>query len=70
MPLDVMSSGSTPDEARTAVDEALHLFLATAMDIGTLDDILLEAGYTLREGNWVSPMCVETERRTTDVGAL
>ena len=41
MPLDVMSSGPTPDEARTAVDEAVHLFLVTAIDMGTLDDILV-----------------------------
>jgi predicted RNase H-like HicB family nuclease len=36
MPLDVMSSGKTPDEARKALDEAVHLFLVTAADMGNL----------------------------------
>jgi predicted RNase H-like HicB family nuclease len=39
MPLDVMSSGKTPDEARKALDEAVHLFLATAADLGTLEEV-------------------------------
>lgn len=45
MPLDVMSSGLTPEAARIALDEAVHLFLVTAADIGTLDEILQETGY-------------------------
>ena len=43
VPLDVMSSGPTPDEAKEALDEALYLFLHTAMEMGTLDEILQEA---------------------------
>jgi len=43
VPLDVISSGPTPDEAKEALDEALHLFLHTAMEMGTLDEILQEA---------------------------
>jgi predicted RNase H-like HicB family nuclease len=39
MPLDVMSSGKTPEESRNALDEAVHLFLITAMDMGTLERI-------------------------------
>ncbi len=35
MPLDVMSSGSTPEEARKALAEAVHLFLMTAADCGS-----------------------------------
>jgi hypothetical protein len=68
MPLDVMSAGLTPDEARKALDEAVHLFLITAVDMGTLDDLLQEAGYELQEGNWVSPAWVVIERRVTEVG--
>ena len=47
MPLDVMSSGKTPDDARKALDEAVHLFLVTAADMGNLDEILQDAGYEL-----------------------
>jgi predicted RNase H-like HicB family nuclease len=53
MPLDVMSSGKTLEEARQALAEAIQLFLITAADIGTLDEVLQEAGYELRQGNWV-----------------
>ena len=30
MPIDVASAGETPDQARAALDEAVHLFLLTA----------------------------------------
>jgi predicted RNase H-like HicB family nuclease len=36
MPLDVMSSGKTADEAWKALDEAAHLFLVTTADMGNL----------------------------------
>jgi len=45
LPLDVMSSGKTPEEARKALYEAVELFLDTAAEMGTLDEILLETGY-------------------------
>jgi predicted RNase H-like HicB family nuclease len=44
MPLDVMSAGRTPEEARKVLDEAVHLFLGTAAEASTLD-LLDEAGY-------------------------
>jgi len=69
VPLDVMSSGLTPEEAKEALDEALHLFLRTAMEMGTLDEILQEAGYEFRDGIWVEPALVTVERRSTAVGA-
>jgi predicted RNase H-like HicB family nuclease len=50
MPLDVMSSGGTPEEARKALDEAVHVFLVTAADMGTLKEILEEAGYEMKKG--------------------
>lgn len=39
MPLDVMSSGPTTEAARKAVEEAVSLFLETAAEMGTLEDI-------------------------------
>jgi predicted RNase H-like HicB family nuclease len=68
MPLDVMSSGDTPEGARRALDEAVHLFLMTALDAGTLDDILQEAGYEFRNGKWVGPSWVAIERHSAVVG--
>jgi predicted RNase H-like HicB family nuclease len=46
MPIDVMSSGPTPESARAALDEALRAFVGAAAEMGTLNDILLECGYS------------------------
>jgi predicted RNase H-like HicB family nuclease len=67
MPLDVISAGPTPEEARKALDEAVHLFLVTAADMGTLEEILQESGYEFRQGGWASPSWVAIERRSTVV---
>ena len=40
MPVDVMSSGRSVEEARSALDEAVRLFLRTAADMGTMEHIL------------------------------
>ncbi len=40
MPLDVMSSGPDPKSARKALEEAVHVFLLTAEEMGTLEEIL------------------------------
>jgi hypothetical protein len=63
MPLDVMSAGLSPEEARKALDEAVHLFLVTAADMGTLEEILQESGYEFQRGGWVSPSWLGIERR-------
>jgi predicted RNase H-like HicB family nuclease len=68
MPLDVMSSGHTPEAARIALDEAVHLFLVTAASMGTLEEILQETSYKLQDGNWVSPDWVAIERHSVRVG--
>jgi predicted RNase H-like HicB family nuclease len=43
MPLDVASAGSSADEARAALDDAVRLFLRTAEDHGTLEEVLEDA---------------------------
>ena len=68
MPLDVMSSGLTPEAARIGLDEAVHLFLVTAADIGTLDEILQETGYKFQDGKWISPQWVAIEKHSVTVG--
>ena len=67
MPLDVMSSGSTPEAARTALEEAVRLFLKTVSEIGTLEEVLEEAGYRLHEDRWISPEWVAIEKQSTAV---
>ena len=63
MPLDVASSGTDPDAARRAVDEAVRAFVASCANAGTLDQVLEEAGYERHGGRWQSPSWVSVERR-------
>jgi predicted RNase H-like HicB family nuclease len=67
MPLDVMSSGPTPEDARKALDEAVRVFVKTAADTGTLEQVLDEVGYRLEGGHWVSPPWVAIERHSTAI---
>jgi hypothetical protein len=62
------SSGGTPEEARKALDEAVHPFLVTAENVGTLEEILEEAGYQFKKGRWVSPSWLAIEKHSTAVG--
>jgi hypothetical protein len=45
MPLDFMSAGPTAEAARVALDEAVSLFLETAAEAGTLEEVLHECGF-------------------------
>jgi predicted RNase H-like HicB family nuclease len=62
MPLDVVSSGPTPDAAREAVYEAVRAFLLTAADAGTLEEVLEDCGYERRGNNWICPDFVALEK--------
>lgn len=54
--LDVSSCGHTEEEARNNLQTALHLFLEEAARMGTLSDILSEAGYDISQQLMLSPM--------------
>lgn len=58
VPIDVASSGDTPESARMALLEAVELFVATARQHGTLTEVLEECGYTHDQGRWVAPRLV------------
>jgi predicted RNase H-like HicB family nuclease len=68
MPLDVASSGDSPEKARHALDEAVRLFLRTATDHGTLDEVLEDAGYKHDAEAWHSPAWIALERHQAVVG--
>lgn len=60
--LDVSSCGKDIDEARRNLKTAVRLFIEEAEKLGTLDDILREAGYQRStDGRWKSPRIVSTE---------
>jgi len=52
MPLDVMSCGKTPDQARHALVEAVDLFLATAAQSSTLDVAIVLTPNQAYPGRW------------------
>jgi predicted RNase H-like HicB family nuclease len=52
-PMNVLTCGDTREEAEHALEEAVELFLETAREIGTLDDVLVECGYVAVGGKWV-----------------
>lgn len=68
-PLDVVSAGSTPEKARKALREAVHLFLETAEETGSLEEVLIECGYEFDGTTWRSPAWISIERQTTAIGA-
>jgi predicted RNase H-like HicB family nuclease len=54
--LDVSSCGATDEEARRNIRDAVRGFLAASADMGTLDEILREAGYRREGGEWRAPI--------------
>jgi predicted RNase H-like HicB family nuclease len=65
--LDISSCGNTNDEARKNIKDAVQGFLETSRDIGSLDWILEEAGYTRNGESWVAPEFVAIDRETVSV---
>ena len=61
LPLNVMSCGSSPKEARRNLDEAITLFLRTAADQGNLEEVLKEVGYRRTGDVWQPPEVVASE---------
>jgi predicted RNase H-like HicB family nuclease len=60
--LDVSSCGGTKERALKNLKEAVRLFLDEAEKIGTLDQILQEAGYLKRRSKLEDPKFVGTQR--------
>ncbi|HEY5345706.1 MAG TPA: hypothetical protein VIK62_05120 [Verrucomicrobiae bacterium] len=69
MPLDVASSGATPQAARTALDEAVKLFIKTADEHGTLTEVLEDAGYKNDGAQWRCPDWISIEKHSALVAA-
>jgi predicted RNase H-like HicB family nuclease len=67
LPLDVSSAGDSAESARLALQEAIELFISTARDNGTLNDVLEECGYVLQNGRWVAPQIVAQQQESLPV---
>jgi len=67
--LDVSSCGHDIDEARANLRTAVRLFVEEAERLGTLDQVLQEAGYVPNgKGGYIPPRVIAAERSTIAVG--
>jgi predicted RNase H-like HicB family nuclease len=66
--LDVSSCGASREEARKHIVEAVEGFLKTSAELGTLEEILKEAGYVSTDDGWQPPEFVSLDHMTLDVG--
>jgi len=62
--LDVSSCGGTKDRARRNLKEAVRLFLEEAEKMGTLEQILEEAGFSRTRQKLAGPKLIALERLT------
>lgn len=62
MELDVSSCGGTKEKALRNLKEAVRLFLEEADKMGTLEQILEEAGYSRRKSRFEAPKLITTRR--------
>lgn len=62
--LDVSSCGSTAEQARSNIADAVRGFLEASEQMGTLDEILQEAGYEREGESWRAPEFVALDRLT------
>ena len=60
--LNVSSFGNTQKNARSSLKEAVELFLEECKSMGTLDDVLTEAGFKPKNKQWYSNDPLVTER--------
>ncbi|MGA3323779.1 MAG: type II toxin-antitoxin system HicB family antitoxin [Terriglobia bacterium] len=65
--LDVSSCGATDEEARRNIRDAVRGFLETSAEMGTLAEILEEAGYEHDGETWRASEFVSLDRLTLSV---
>jgi predicted RNase H-like HicB family nuclease len=68
-PLDVLSCGTTPEDARRNLSEAVALFLKTASAHGTLAEVLEECGYRRVNDEWRAPTLLSSETVSQAISA-
>jgi len=63
--LGVSSFGDTLEEAKAALREAVDAFLEECERMGTLEEVLEEAGFTEEQGRWLPRQPLAAELLTT-----
>lgn len=59
--LNVSSFGESIEDAESAITEALEAFIDTCREMGTLDEVLSEAGFMQINGHWQKRNIVKAE---------
>ncbi len=59
--LDVSSFGETVEEAKQSVREALQAFFEECEAMGTLQEVLEEAGFIQQDGSWLPRQPVSSD---------
>jgi len=59
--LNVSSFGGSIEEARKALQEAVEAFVEECEAMGTLEEVMEEAGFIKKGGVWTSPKSVKQE---------
>lgn len=62
--LNVSSFGETLEEARYSLQEAVEAFVEECQQMGTLEEVMEEAGFVKRADSWVSRQPVLAELLT------
>ena len=52
--LTISSFGDTPEDAKNSVYEAIEAFVEECLEMGTLEEILEESGFSKLTDSWVS----------------
>lgn len=51
--LNISSFGDTPEDAKNSVSEAIEAFVEECQEMGTLEEILEESGFSKLTDSWV-----------------
>jgi len=65
--LDLSSCGATDEEARRNIRDAVRGFLDSCARMGTLEEVLQEAGYRHEGEDWRAPEFVSVDRLTMSI---
>lgn len=60
--LNVSRFGETIEEAKKSLVEALEIFIEECSEMGTIDQVLEESGFTRDDQNWIPREIVMEER--------
>jgi hypothetical protein len=58
--LDICTSGKTEKEAKTRFVELANIFLEELMEMGTINEVLSELGWTKVQKKWTPPKIVSS----------